>query len=200
MASTSDSRVRFWRVMVNGAQSRSTLRRISKAKSSIRICIGHIYVYVYELGCRIVTLKSRYPYFRSDTPYSRDHVDEWNSYEIPKTRSQFTAHHDTAWNPFQLPTRITSKLKVLLITRFCVLIYHFSISLTVAVLQRQKSLPDIGGTIQDVGCHGTRCGVWRPHHWWAMSLYFKCRAIYFWFFKMNINGEMRPIYITLYDS
>ena len=38
-------------------------------------------------------------------------------------------------------------------TRFCVLIYHFSISLTLAVLQRQKSLPDIGGTaIQDVGC------------------------------------------------
>ena len=38
-------------------------------------------------------------------------------------------------------------------TRFRVLIYHFSISLTLAVLQRQKSLPDIGGTsIQDVGC------------------------------------------------
>ena len=36
---------------------------------------------------------------------------------------------------------------------FCVLIYHFSISLTLAVLQRQKILPDIGGiTIQDVGC------------------------------------------------
>ena len=65
---TSDSRVRFWRVMVNGAQSRSTLRRISKAKSSIRIWIGHKYVYVYELGCRIVALKSWYPYFRSDTP------------------------------------------------------------------------------------------------------------------------------------
>ena len=57
---TSDSRVRFWRVMVNGAQSRSTLRRISKAKSSIRSCIGHQYVYVYELGCRIVALKSWY--------------------------------------------------------------------------------------------------------------------------------------------
>ena len=28
-----------------------------------------------------------------------------------------------------------------------------------------KSLPDIGGTtIQDVGCHGTRHGAWRPHH------------------------------------
>ena len=28
-----DSRVRFWRVMVNGAQIRSTLRRISQAKT-----------------------------------------------------------------------------------------------------------------------------------------------------------------------
>ena len=36
--------------------------------------------------------------------------------------------------------------------RFHVLIYHFSISLTLAVLQRHKSLLDIGGTtIQDVG-------------------------------------------------
>ena len=31
--------------------------------------------------------------------------------------------------------------------RVIVLIYHFSISLTMAVLQRQKSQPDIGGTI-----------------------------------------------------
>ena len=36
--------------------------------------------------------------------------------------------------------------------RFFVWIYRFSISLTLAVLQRQKSQPDIGGTtIQDVG-------------------------------------------------
>ena len=36
--------------------------------------------------------------------------------------------------------------------RICGWIYHFSISLTLAVLQQQKSLPDIGGTtIQDVG-------------------------------------------------
>ena len=65
---TSDSRVRFWRVMVNGAESRSKLRRISKVKSSIRSCIGHKYVYVYELGRRIVALKSWYPYFWFDTP------------------------------------------------------------------------------------------------------------------------------------
>ena len=46
---------------------------------------------------------------------------------------------------------ITSKLKVPLIfvewtKRFCGWIYHFSISFTLAVLQRQKSLLDIGGT------------------------------------------------------
>ena len=53
---------------------------------------------------------------------------------------------------------IASKLKVPLfffmewIKRFYEWIYHFSISLTLAVLQRQKTLPDIGGTtIQDVG-------------------------------------------------
>ena len=60
-------------------------------------------------------------------------------------------------------------------TRFCVLIYHFSISLTLAVLQRQKNLPDIGSTtIQDVGClavmAGTRHGAWRPlHERWAYT-------------------------------
>ena len=36
--------------------------------------------------------------------------------------------------------------------RFCGWIYYFSISLTLVVLQRQKNLPDTGGTtIQDVG-------------------------------------------------
>ena len=41
-----------------------------------------------------------------------------------------------------------------LIKHFCGWIYHFSISLTLVVSQRQKSLPDVGGpTIQDVGCH-----------------------------------------------
>ena len=40
------------------------------------------------------------------------------------------------------------------IKRFCRWIYHFSISLTLVVLQRQKSLPHIGGTsIQDVVGH-----------------------------------------------
>ena len=68
LPTSADSRVRFWRVIVNGEQSRSKLRRISKAKSSIRSCIGHKYVYVYELVCHIVALKSWYPYFRSDTP------------------------------------------------------------------------------------------------------------------------------------
>ena len=41
-----------------------------------------------------------------------------------------------------------------LIKRFCGWIYHFLISLTLVVLQRQKILPDIGGTtIQDVVGH-----------------------------------------------
>ena len=40
------------------------------------------------------------------------------------------------------------------IKQFCGWIHHFSISLTLVVLQRQKSLPDIGGTtIQDVVGH-----------------------------------------------
>ena len=61
-------------------------------------------------------------------------------------------------------------------------IYHFSISLTLVVLQWQKSLPDIGGTtIQEVG-HLESCGLpWSLASTpWAMSLYFKFRAIYFW--------------------
>ena len=45
------------------------------------------------------------------------------------------------------------------IKRFCGWIYHFSISLTLAVLQRQKSLPDIGG----ITYHCSHA-AWRPHH------------------------------------
>ena len=82
---------------------------------------------------------------------------------------------------------IASKLKVPIFffmkwtTRFCVLIYQCSISLTLAVLQRQKSLPDIGST-------NYMSAAWLPwdSQWslastpWAMNLYFKFRAIYFW--------------------
>ena len=39
-----------------------------RQKSSIRSCIGHKYVYVYEVGCRIVALKSWYLWFLPDTP------------------------------------------------------------------------------------------------------------------------------------
>ena len=39
-----------------------------RQKSSIRSCSGHKYVYVYEVGCRIVALKSWYLYFRFDSP------------------------------------------------------------------------------------------------------------------------------------
>ena len=39
-----------------------------RQKSSIRSCIGHKYVYAYEVGCRVVALKSWYLYFLPDTP------------------------------------------------------------------------------------------------------------------------------------
>ena len=54
----------------------------------------------------------------------------------------------------------------------------FQSDLTLAVLQWQKSLPDIGGTsIQDVGPLATMDPASTP---WAMSLYLKFRAMYFW--------------------
>ena len=49
-------------------QSRSKLRRISKAKSSLKSCFGHEYVCVYEVGYRIVAFKSWYLYILSNTP------------------------------------------------------------------------------------------------------------------------------------
>ena len=64
---------------------------------------------------------------------------------------------------------IASKLEVPLFlmewtTRVCVLIYHFSISLILAVLQRQKSLPDMGDTtIQDVDCLTAMGLAMEPH-------------------------------------
>ena len=39
-----------------------------RQKSSIRSCIGNNYAYVYEVGCRIVALKSWYQHFLPDTP------------------------------------------------------------------------------------------------------------------------------------
>ena len=51
------------------------------------------------------------------------------------------------------------------IKRFWGWIYYYSISLTLAVLQRQKSLPDIGGTTYHSRCQPP-CShaAWRPHH------------------------------------
>ena len=46
------------------------LQRISKAKSSIKSCIRYNYVCVYEVWCRIVSLKSWYLYFLPDTSES----------------------------------------------------------------------------------------------------------------------------------
>ena len=67
------------------------------------------------------------------------------------------------------------------IKRFCGWIYHFSISLTLAALQRQKSLPDIGDTtIQDAISLSSGLPLWSLASTpWVMSLYFKFRAIYF---------------------
>ena len=110
---TSDSRVRFWLVIVNGAQSRSKLRCISKAKLSIRSCIGHKYVYVYELGCRIVALKSWYPYFRFDTPTFMNETTTETPRRVHSSRPTMTrlgtrfdirldpdktSHHKTPWS------------------------------------------------------------------------------------------------------
>ena len=76
-------------------------------------------------------------------------------------------------------------------------------------VQRQKSLPDIGGTtiqdggttIQDVAPLAAMGDAMEPGRStpWAMSLYFKFRAIYFWLLN-EFNHEIRPKYITLYDS
>ena len=77
------------------------------------------------------------------------------SHKLGSDRTRFTQETSTVY------WCIASKLKVPLIfywknNTFCVLIYQFSISLTLAILQRQKSLPDIGGTtIQYVGCLAT---------------------------------------------
>ena len=54
---------------------------------------------------------------------------------------------------------------------FCVLIYHFSISITTT---KKPTVPDIGGTtIQDVGslaAMGLAMEAWRPHHeQWAYT-------------------------------
>ena len=42
-----------------------------RQKWPIKSCIGHIYVCVYGVGCRIVALKSWYLYFLPDTPVCR---------------------------------------------------------------------------------------------------------------------------------
>ena len=46
----------------NNTQSRSALRRIPKAKSSIKSCFGYKYVCAFEVGYQIVALKSWYIY------------------------------------------------------------------------------------------------------------------------------------------
>ena len=109
---TSDSRVRFWRVVVNGAQSRSTLRRISKAKSSIRSCIGHKYT--------CIRLWVRMPHCRVEEliptgifgPILGDHFHEWNAAESPRrvhssrpTMSRLGTHFNIRLDPDKMSHR-----------------------------------------------------------------------------------------------
>ena len=79
-------------------------------KFSIKSCIGHKYVYVYEKGYWIVTLKSWYLYFSAW--YCGDHVWGWNATESPRhvhssqpvTRprsnmSDKTSYRKISWSP-----------------------------------------------------------------------------------------------------
>ena len=182
-------------VRIQGLWNRISIRwqRLTK----IRIYISkYIHCFVWD-----AINYSFMPYFQMRFNYSTVEIWAWMSYFIPlscvtwMTYCLVKLHWQKGSKKTVLSTNYTStvywciasKLKVLLIffmewtTRFCVLIYHLSISLTLAVLQRQKSLPDICGTTK-------MSAAWLPwdSSWslastpWAMSLYFKFRAIYFW--------------------
>ena len=45
-------------ITMNNIQNRSELRHTSKANASIKSYVDHKYVYVYEVGFRILALKS----------------------------------------------------------------------------------------------------------------------------------------------
>ena len=77
---------------------------------------------------------------------------------------------------------------------FCGWIYHFSISLTLVVLQGQKAYRILATTIR---CHGRRHVAWRPHHErWAYTSNF---VQYIWAFKrmlMMTAGQNISHYTT----
>ena len=74
------------------------LRLISKIKSSIKSCVGHTYVCDYEVGCRIVALKSWYLYNKFPTKYPGDHLlfGDWGWDKIHTTDSYRLFHGP--WN------------------------------------------------------------------------------------------------------
>ena len=80
---------RFLHTTVNNTQSRSELRCISKARSWIKVCIGHKYVCIYEVGCQIVA-------WRVDTSsfcpiLLRDSFETGNEM-LPNLLDSFTVH------------------------------------------------------------------------------------------------------------
>ena len=84
---------------------------------------------------------------------------------------------------------------------FCGWICHFSISLILAVLQRQKSLPDVGGTtIQDVGHLAVMRTAMGPGvHTMSDELMLKISCNIFLAFKwisMMISGQNVSLYTT----
>ena len=84
------------------------------------------------------------------------------------------------------------------IKRFCGSKYHFSISLTLAVSQRQRSLPDIGGTTYHSICRPP-CShaAWRPHHErWAYTSNFVQYILAFKWISMMTPGQNISPYTT----
>ena len=78
-------------------------------------------------------------------------------------------------------------------------IYLFIISSNSGGITLTISLPDIvGTTIQDVGPLTHSHAAWRPHN--EQWTYTSNLVQYISGFEMNINDEIRPQYITLYDS
>ena len=80
--------------------------------------------------------------------------------------------------------------------RFCWWIYHFSVSLTLAVLQRQKSYRILAVlpfkmSAPSLSCEAPWSLASTP---WTMSLYFKFRAIYFWLLNEYQRWDQAKMY------
>ena len=80
-----------------------------RQNSSIRKCIGHTYVHVYEVGSRVVTLKSYILYFLPDIPEFMD--------ETPRNLLDAFTVHGPPWHglgpvPYQIDPDKTSHRKI----------------------------------------------------------------------------------------